>query len=203
MAFKKKDPNFYKAVPLDDDGNPVELAGSAKAKATAQVVGGAALAVAGVPLMVLPGVGAVTTLTGAAVALNGERKLSGREATAIEQALETAGETIADRAKEAAGHATNQAGKKLREASSNLSESMPDAFTDVARGVKNATLSAAERVPAAAASAAKSVQEAGSVIADEGPKAVAAAAAATGAAAGVIGGAAIAGVTIAKKLSHK
>ena len=64
-----------------------------------EMAAGAAIAAAGVPMMVLPGPGAAALLGGAALASKGQRRYSGREATAVEEKLDQASVKAAEVAK--------------------------------------------------------------------------------------------------------
>lgn len=64
-----------------------------------EMAAGVAIAAAGVPMMVLPGPGAAALLGGAALASKGQRRYSGREATAVEEKLDQASVKAAEVAK--------------------------------------------------------------------------------------------------------
>lgn len=64
-----------------------------------EMAAGVAIAAAGVPMMVLPGPGAAALLGGAALASRGQRRYSGREATAVEEKLDQASVKAAEVAK--------------------------------------------------------------------------------------------------------
>lgn len=64
-----------------------------------EMAAGAAIAAAGVPMMVLPGPGAAALLGGAALASKGQRRYSGREATAVEEKLDQVSSKAAEAAK--------------------------------------------------------------------------------------------------------
>ena len=59
-------------LPMDDEGNPTH-----KIKGAAQIAAGTALTAAGVPMLVLPGPGAVAIAGGAALISKGQRNCSG------------------------------------------------------------------------------------------------------------------------------
>ena len=67
-------------LPMDDEGNPTH-----KIKGAAQIAAGTALTAAGVPMLVLPGPGAVAIAGGAALISKGQRNCSGRSATPFEE----------------------------------------------------------------------------------------------------------------------
>ena len=64
-----------------------------------EMAAGVAIAAAGVPMMVLPGPGAAALMGGAALASKGQRRYSGREATAVEEKLDRASAKAAEVAK--------------------------------------------------------------------------------------------------------
>lgn len=66
---------------------------------------GAAVAVAGIPMMVLPGPGAAALLGGVALASKGQRRYSGRDATAVEEKLDEASTKAAEVARREAARA--------------------------------------------------------------------------------------------------
>lgn len=78
----------------------------------AQMSAGTALAIAGIPLCVLPGPGIAAIAGGAALASKGQRNFSGREATRIEQRLDSTAEKMGAVAKEQAAKAARAAARK-------------------------------------------------------------------------------------------
>lgn len=76
-----------------------------------EMAAGAAIAAAGVPMMVLPGPGAAALLGGAALASKGQRRYSGREATAVEEKLDRASAKAAEVAKREGAKAAKAAAK--------------------------------------------------------------------------------------------
>lgn len=61
-----------------------------KVAGAVEMAAGAAIAAAGIPMMVLPGPGAAALLGGAALASKGQRRYSGREASRVEEKLDAA-----------------------------------------------------------------------------------------------------------------
>ncbi len=101
---------YCEATILDENGNPLENTNPTpltKAKGVAQMAGGAALGVAGIPMLILPGPGAAAIASGAALASKGHRNFTGRKATPIEEKIDSAAEKI--------GHATKEQAKHLGE----------------------------------------------------------------------------------------
>lgn len=111
--------------PVDSDSVPPPPPGAArKAKGMVQMVAGGALAVAGVPLCVLPGPGVAAIVGGVALASRGQRAFSGRAPSRIEQKLDhvaaraaaTARQEAAKAARAVAREAPVVAGKAARAA---------------------------------------------------------------------------------------
>lgn len=69
---------------LPHDGKHPSASQSQKIKGAAQMIAGGALTVAGVPLLILPGPGAVFIVGGVALASKGQRNFSGRVASPLE-----------------------------------------------------------------------------------------------------------------------
>lgn len=84
-----------------------------KAKGAVQMAAGAALAVAGVPLCVLPGPGVAAIAGGVALASKGQRAYSGRPATKIEQRLDAAAARAAAAVKREAAKTARSAGEAV------------------------------------------------------------------------------------------
>lgn len=76
-----------------------------------EMAAGAAIAAAGVPMMVLPGPGAAALLGGAALASKGQRRYSGRDATAIEEKLDRASAGAVEVAKKEGAKAAKAAAR--------------------------------------------------------------------------------------------
>lgn len=74
-----------------------------KAKGISQMIAGAAVAVIGVPLCVLPGPGVAVIACGVALASRGQRTYSGRKPTKVERRLDAAAEKLGSAAKKEAG----------------------------------------------------------------------------------------------------
>lgn len=82
----------------------------------AQMSAGAALAIAGIPLCVLPGPGIAAIAGGAALASKGQRNFSGRAATRLEERLDSTAEKMAAAAKEQTVKAARAAARRAPEA---------------------------------------------------------------------------------------
>ena len=119
--------------------NAADVPTAQKIKGAAQMAAGGALAAAGVPMLVLPGPGAVTIAGGAAIASKGHRNFTGREATPIEQKLDDAAAKAADMAKE-------QAKKTARK----VAQEAPAAAGKAARGAASVAGKVAKEAPVVA-----------------------------------------------------
>lgn len=84
-----------------------------KAKGAVRMAAGAALAVAGVPLCVLPGPGVAAIAGGVALASKGQRTYSGRPATKIEQRLDAVAARAAAAVKREVVKAARSAGEAV------------------------------------------------------------------------------------------
>ena len=104
-----------------------------KAKGAVQMAAGTAIAVAGIPLCVLPGPGVAAIAGGVALASRGQRTYSGRPATKIEQKLDA----VAARAAAAVRH---EAAKTARSAGEAVHRSAARAWAK-ARGETSASRS--------------------------------------------------------------
>lgn len=97
---KTKDSGFYKAVVVDENGKPVEPPASQKARGAAQIAAGTALTAIGIPMLILPGPGAVAVVSGAAIASKGHRKLTGRDPIPLEEFVDASAARLTEVAKE-------------------------------------------------------------------------------------------------------
>ena len=88
-----------------------EVSRGAKAKGAAQMVAGTVLAVAGVPMCILPGPGVAAIAGGAALIGRGQRTFSGRAATKIEERLDQAAHKAGVAAKQQAAKIARKAGR--------------------------------------------------------------------------------------------
>ena len=91
-------------LPMDDEGNPTH-----KIKGAAQIAAGTA---AGVPMLVLPGPGAVAIAGGAALISKGQRNCSGRSATPFEEKLDDVAERAAVAVKASAEKTAHKAAEE-------------------------------------------------------------------------------------------
>lgn len=101
----------HKESPAASDSRSPVPAGR-KVKGAAQMVVGTALAVAGVPMCILPGPGVAAIAGGAALASRGQRNFTGRDPSHVEQRLEAAAQKMGEVAKDQAGRAARAAAKE-------------------------------------------------------------------------------------------
>lgn len=142
-------------TPRGAEGAAREVPVAQKVKGAAQMAGGAALIVAGVPLCVLPGPGAASIAGGAALASKGHRNFTGREATPIEAKLDEAAEKLGAAAKEQAAKAARSAAEKAPEVAGNAARTVAQKAPEMAGKVVVATAKATPKVAGAAAKAVK------------------------------------------------
>ena len=95
--------------PVQSGSSVSGAAAPQRARGVAQMAGGAVLAAAGVPMLVLPGPGVVAIVGGAAMVSKGHRTMTGREATAVEEKLDTASEKLVEVTKEQTDKAMKKA----------------------------------------------------------------------------------------------
>lgn len=98
-------------LPMDDEGNPTH-----KIKGAAQIAAGTALTAAGVPMLVLPGPGAVAIAGGAALISKGQRNCLGRSATPFEEKLDDVAEKAAVAVKASAEKTAHKAAEEAPKA---------------------------------------------------------------------------------------
>lgn len=110
-------------LPLDGENPPASQ--SQKIKGAAQMAAGGALAVAGVPLLILPGPGAVFIVGGVALASKGQRNFSGRSASPLESKLDSAAAKMAQVAKDQAKQAAQNAAKEAPRVAKNAAQQIP------------------------------------------------------------------------------
>lgn len=139
-------------VPVESDSDDPQFkaipSAEQKARGVAQMVGGAAIAVAGVPMLILPGPGALAIAGGVAMASKGHRDFTGREATAFEQSLDGASEKLGEVAKDGLG-----------KASAKFDEVAPEPVKNAANAAGAAAGVAAEFVGSTASTVASAVSE--------------------------------------------
>lgn len=110
-------------LPLDGENPPASQ--SQKIKGAAQMAAGGALALAGVPLLILPGPGAVFIVGGVALASKGQRNFSGRSASPLESKLDSAAAKMAQVAKDQAKQAAQNAAKEAPRVAKNAAQQIP------------------------------------------------------------------------------
>lgn len=133
------EPDYRKAVVVDENGNPVEPSTTQKAKGAAQMVAGTALVGLGVPMLILPGPGAAAVVGGAALASKGHRNLTGRDAIPAEEFIDTAAEQMGAMAKDQARELGEKARQKAPEVRDKLVAGAQTAATKGATLAKEVT----------------------------------------------------------------
>ena len=151
---------------LPHDGESSSVSQSQKIKGAAQMAAGGALAVAGVPLLILPGPGAVFIVGGVALASKGQRNFSGRAASPLEAKLDSAAAKMAEIAKDQAKQAAQNAAKEAPRVAKNVAQQVPvvakkavEAAPVVAKKVADTAPVVAEKVSEHAPAVANKVAE--------------------------------------------
>ncbi len=141
---------------MDDEGNSTH-----KIKGAAQIAAGTALTAAGVPMLVLPGPGAVAIAGGAALISKGQRNCSGRSATPFEEKLDDVAERAAVAVKASAEKTAHKAAEEAPKVAKKVICEAPlvagmavRAAKPVVKGVAGAVAQAAKPVAKSAAGAA-------------------------------------------------
>lgn len=133
--------------------------GTHKVKGTAQMLGGTALAVAGIPLCILPGPGLAALVGGTALVSKGHRNYTGRAATPLEEKMDTAVERlgstvknqvsqVAHRAAQTAPEAARATAQTFEHTAHAVGEMAHKGFEFVARKAPEVAHSVAENAPA-------------------------------------------------------
>ncbi len=199
FKFGIKEKNYCKAVVVGENGKPKDASMQKKVISVAQMIAGGAITLAGVPLVGVPFVGSGVILTGAGIALDGQRKLTGREPTRMEYAIDRAGSALSKSAKDAMRKNADWGAKRARNLTQKVGDRMPNGVMRAGSTTKKAMLSAGESIPAHISSAAKTAKEVGGVVAQEGPVAIAGVAAGVGAFVGMGAGLVYAGKKVIGK----
>ena len=159
-------------LPLDGENPPASQ--SQKIKGAAQMAAGGALAVAGVPLLILPGPGAVFIVGGVALASKGQRNFSGRSASPLESKLDSAAAKMAQVAKDQAKQAAQNAAKEAPRVAKNAAQQIPvvtkkaaEAAPVVAEKVTQHAPEAANKVVQGAGIVANTVIKAAPIVAEK------------------------------------
>lgn len=159
-------------LPVDGENPPASQ--SQKIKGAAQMAAGGALAVAGVPLLILPGPGAVFIVGGVALASKGQRNFSGRSASPLESKLDSAAAKMAQVAKDQAKQAAQNAAKEAPRVAKNAAQQIPvvtkkaaEAAPVVAKKIANNAPVVAKRVADNAPVVAKKIADSAPVVAEK------------------------------------
>lgn len=159
-------------LPLDGENPPASQ--SQKIKGAAQMAAGGALAVAGVPLLILPGPGAVFIVGGVALASKGQRNFSGRSASPLESKLDSTAAKMAQVAKDQAKQAAQNAAKEAPRVAKNAAQQIPvvtkkaaEAAPVVAKKIADNAPVVAKKVADTAPVVAKKVIDSAPVVAEK------------------------------------
>ncbi len=137
------------------EGDYIPASQSQRIKGAAQMAAGSALAVAGVPLLILPGPGAVFIVGGVALASKGQRNFSGRAASSLESKLDTAAAKMAEIAKRQAKQAAQNAAKEAPHLAKNIAQQVPVVTKKVVKTAPVVAQKVADSAPVIAEKASK------------------------------------------------
>lgn len=158
-------------LPFEDE-KPSE-AQSQKALGAAQMAAGGALALAGLPLLVLPGPGAVFIVGGATLASKGQRNYTGRSASPLESKLDALAAKMSQAAKDQAKQAAKTAAKEAPQVAKNVVDQIPlitkktlDAAPGITKKVIDQAPKVAEKVVQHAPGAAKKLTKGAGAVAN-------------------------------------
>lgn len=115
--------------------------GTQKTKGIIEIIAGIIIALIGIPLLVLPGPGIIVIIGGIALALRGQRNLTGRPASNIEVTLEENTQKLAQKAKD-------QAAQKAQKTAQSAAAAVPEVATrtkELAHAVSSTAAQAAEQ----------------------------------------------------------
>ena len=146
---------YYKAVPLNEEGEPDEVATADKVKGAAQMAAGTAITAAGIPMLVLPGPGAAAIIGGAALTLKGHRTLTGRDPLPIEQSIDDAAQRLATVVKDEASAMGRKVANKATDVGTRIVEEGPSVVAATAKQVPDAVACAASRASEVASAVAQ------------------------------------------------
>ena len=154
-------------LPLDGENPPASQ--SQKIKGAAQMAAGGALAVAGVPLLILPGPGAVFIVGGVALASKGQRNFSGRSASPLESKLDSAAAKMAQVAKDQAKQAAQNAAKEAPRVAKNAAQQIPVVTKKAAEAAPVVAKKIADNAPVVAKKVADTAPVVAKKVADTAP----------------------------------
>ena len=148
-------------LPTEEEQSKARMA--QKTKGTIQMAAGAALVVVGVPMLVLPGPGALAILGGAALASRGHRNFTRRRATPVEEKLDFATSEVAEATKKQA----KQTAEKVAAEAPKVAERVKEEAPKVAAKVATEAGRVAQRVVDEAPKVARSVADNAPKVAEE------------------------------------
>lgn len=156
-------------LPVDGENPPASQ--SQKIKGAAQMAAGSALAIAGVPLLILPGPGAVFIVGGVALASKGQRNFSGRSASPLESKLDSAAAKMAQVTKDQAKQAAQNAAKEAPRVAKNAAQQIPVVTKKAAEAAPVVAKKIADNAPVVAKKVADSAPVVAEKVAQHAPEA--------------------------------
>lgn len=157
---KKADDNFYKAVPLNEEGEPDEVSKTDRAKGMAQMAAGTVITAAGIPMLVLPGPGVAAIVGGAALTLKGHRTMTGRKPNEFEQSIDDAADRLVNVAKTEAAAVGKKVAQKAADTGAKVVDQGPAIVADAVAHAPENIAHAVQRAPEIASDLASRTPEA-------------------------------------------
>ena len=154
---------------IPHEGEQTPTSQTQKIKGAAQMAAGGALAVAGVPLLILPGPGAVFIVGGVALASKGQRNFSGRSASPLEAKLDNAAAKMTEIAKEQTKQAAQKAAKEAPNVAKNVAQQIPVVAKKAAEAAPFVAKKVADTAPVVARTIGDKAPVAAKKVADAAP----------------------------------
>lgn len=154
---------------IPHEGEQTPTSQTQKIKGAAQMAAGGALAVAGVPLLILPGPGAVFIVGGVALASKGQRNFSGRSASPLEAKLDNAAAKMTEIAKEQTKQAAQKAAKEAPNVAKNVAQQIPVVAKKAAEAAPFVAKKVADTAPVVAKKIADTAPVVAKTIGDKAP----------------------------------
>lgn len=153
-------PEILASTTINENVSPTK-----KAKGAVQMAAGATLTAAGIPMLILPGPGAVAVVGGVTLLSKGHRNFSGRQATAAEEKLDDIAGKLAETTKEQTKKAAKQAAAKAPEVAAKAAAKAPEVAISVAQKAPGAAKQVASKTAEIAPQVAKKAVKTAPVVA--------------------------------------
>lgn len=169
-ASSTSDPVTVTPEVIPAEGETPEVPKAQKIKGAAQMAAGGALAAAGVPMLILPGPGAVALVGGAALASKGQRNFSGRKATVVEEKLDAAAHKLGEATKNQAKQTAQRAKEQAPEVAKKIAQEAPATAAKAVKGASHVATAAAKAAPQVASKAAEVAPQVAEKVAQKAPE---------------------------------